>query len=556
MCETPSLPAMSFMLKSHSIQQSWLIDNHHSKSEFASTQAFHADRAALAATILARQLESQQIRGVAQPAQLMLEQSPAQSTDRPPDGLDPDAAAQQASPAASRLCRINAEPSTELMWQPDEQLTSSAAQHDEPSQNKQQLSPLEPHPQLHQGLGFMHKEEEEAQQRSPPDTAAAAPLLCTVQRQGELKDSQERSPADGRQSRSELPTVTDARVNNMELRSASSSPDVHRHSPEPARPRPVAKSIQHQTRDVSEPARGSLDLLTEPSHGQQINTEDRQPSIAHESPLATSLHDDAMVPQAQISQGLHDFLATEQCVSGRSTLLRLNHLPAPQADSAVSSPHSASSRQMPLRTSAHGQGHHDSEAWRGRASAQQANPKARIWSRQQLGYEDSSEAIKEDAGTVSHQGTDLEGYAGPSELVSQGPHPEGQQESMLAGARVDGRHPDQGTDSHICTSCQQAHAVLLLFATRILLKTTVFRLAAWHGAAHKIGKVTLGKFQSHPESLFSHGPLTCPTCLFYMVCREQSTRGHTVIWHVPCDPRVAPGRLHELHCYSPTPQAA
>ena len=41
-----------------------------------------------------------------------------------------------------------------------------------------------------------------------------------------------------------------------------------------------------------------------------------------------------------------------------------------------------------------------------------------------------------------------------------------------------------------------------------------------------------------------------------MVCREQSTRGHTGIWHVPCDPHVAPRRLHQLHCHSPSPQAA
>ncbi len=414
-------------------------------------QAFHADRAALAATILARQLESQQIRGVAQPARLMLEQSPVQSADQTPDGLHPDAAAHQASPAAPMLCTVNAEPSTELMWQPDEQLATNAAQQDEPSQDQQPHSQLEAHPELLPGLGSVHKEEEEAQQRSPPDTAAAAPLLYTAQRQSDLKDSQESSPAAGRQFQSQLPTVNDEPVKNMQLRSASSSPDIHRHSPKPAQPRPMADSIQHQTRKVSKPARGSPDLLTEPSHGRQLTAEERQPSIAHESPLVSSPHDDAMAPQAQISEGPHDPLATEQRVSGRSTLLRPTHSPAPQADSAVSSPHSASSRQMPISTSAYGQGHHDSVAWCGRASAQHASPKARIWSRQQLGYEDSSEAIKADTGSVSHQRTDPEGYAGHGQLVSQGPHPESQQQVMPAGARVDGRHPEQGTDTHICT---------------------------------------------------------------------------------------------------------
>ena len=418
-------------------------------------QAFHADRAALAATILARQLESQQIRGVAQPAQLMLEQSPVQSADQTPD------AAAQASPAAPMLCRVNEEPSTELMWQPDEQLTSSTAQCDESSQDQQLHSQLEPHPELHPGLGSVHKEDKEAQQQSPPEIAAAAPLLYTAQRQGHLKDSQESSPVDGRQSQSELPAVDDAPMNNMQLKSASSSPDIHRHSPESAWPGPVADSFQHQTHEVSKPARSSPDVLTEPSHGQQFTAEDCQHSIPHDFPLVSSLHDDAMALQAQISQ---DFLAIEQCVSGRSTLLRSNHLPAPQADSAVSSPHSGSDTPVPLSTSAHGQDHHHSEAWQSRASAQQANPKARIWSRQQLGYEDSSEAIKADASSASHQGKDPVGYSRPSQLVSQGPYPESQQESLPTGAKVDGRHPEQGTDTDFYTLCQQDHAVLLLFA--------------------------------------------------------------------------------------------
>lgn len=461
---------MSFTLKSHIILLVlWATDDHYSASGYAFVQAFHADRAALAATILARQLESQQIRGVAQPAQLMLEQSPVHSTGPTPDGLDPDAAA-QATPAASLMCKVNAEPSTELMWQPDEQLTSSAAQHHEPSQDQQLHSQLlEAHPQLHSRLGSAHMEEEKAHQRSPPYTALAAPLLYTAQRQGQPKDSQESSPIDGRQSQSELPAVDDAAMNNMQLRSASSSPDIHRRSTEPAEPSWVGDSFEDQTRKVSKPARGSPDLLTEPSHGQHLTAEERQPSIAHESPLASSLHDDALAPQVQIGEGPHDSLVVEQCVSGRSTLLRPHHLPAPQADSAVFSPHSASSKQMPISTSADGQAHHDSEAWRGRACAQQANAKARIWSRQQLGYEDSSEAIKADSSSVSHQGTELEGYAGPGQLVSQGPHPEGQQESMPAVARVHGRHPEQGTDTHICRLCQQAHAVLLLFATQTLL---------------------------------------------------------------------------------------
>ena len=155
-------------------------------------------------------------------------------------------------------------------------------------------------------------------------------------------------------------------------------------------------------------------------------------------------------------------------------------------------------------TSAHGQVQHGSEAWRGRASAQQANPKARIWSRQQLGYEDSSQAIEADASAVSHQGTDLEGYAGPGQLVSQGPLPEGQQESLPTGARIVGRHPEQGTDTQICTLCQQAHALLLLFASpgRNLAKDH-FSKSCWtcfqtcwpaRNCTQKIGKVTLGKF--------------------------------------------------------------
>ena len=411
MCQNPKstsneLAGVSFTLKSHIIlQQPWVTDSR-SASGSASVQAFHADRAALAATILARQLESQQIRGIARPAQLMLEQSPFQSASQTPDGLDPDAAAHQASPAAAKLCTVNAEPSTERMWQPDEQLTSSTAQHDEPSQEKQPHSQLETNPELHPGLRSVHKEEEEAQQRSPPESAAAAPLLYTAQRQGQLKDSQERTFADGHQLQSELPTFDDAPVNTVRLSSASSSPDLHRHAPDSAQPRPVADSIRNQTCEVSKP-----------------------------------------------------------CVSGRSTLLRPNHLPAPQADSAVSLPHSVYGRQMPVSTSADGQVHHDSEAQRGRASAQQANPKAGIWSRQQLGYEDSSEAIKADASSASHQGTDREGYAGPGQLVSQGPRPESQQEFMPTGARIDGRHPEQGTDTKICASRQQAHAVLLLCIT-------------------------------------------------------------------------------------------
>ena len=423
--------------------------NHNSVPESASLQAFNADRAALAATILARQLESQQIRGVAQPAQLMLEQSPVQSDDHIPD------AAAQASPAAPTLCSVNAEPSTELMWQPDEQLTSSAAQHDEPSQDRQPHSQLETQPELLPGSGFVHKEKEEAQQQSPPETAAAAPLQYTAQRQGQLKDSQERSLADGHQFQSGLPTFDDAPVNTVRLSSASSSPDLHRHDQDSAQPRQLADSTQNQTSEVSKPVRGSPGLLTEPSHGQQPTAEERQPSIAHESPLASSLHDNALAPQEQISQGLHDSLATEQCVSGRSTLLRPNHLPAPQADSAASSSHSASSRPMPVSMSAHGQAHHDSEAWRGILSTQQASPTARIWSRQQLAYEDSSEAIKADANAVSHQGTHLESYAGSGQLASQGPDLEGQQELLPTGARIIGRHPEQGTDIQICTSCQQ-----------------------------------------------------------------------------------------------------
>ncbi len=421
-----------------------MTDTHCPQSGYASVQAFHADRAALAATILARQLESQQIRGIAQPAQLMLAQWPIQSADQ-----TPDAAAQQVSPAASMLYRVNAEPSTEVMWQPDELLTSSTAQHDEPSQDKRPESQLEAHLQLHPGLGSAHKEDEEAQQQSPPGTAVA--LLYTAQRQGQLKDSQESSPADGHQSQSELPAVDDATVDNMQLISGSSSPDIHRHAPEPAQPRPVGDSYQHQTRKVSNPARGrgSPDLVTEPSHRRQLTAEERQPSIAHESPLASSLHDDAMAPQAQISQKPHDSLIEQHCVSGRSTLLRPNHLPAPQADSAVSSSHSASSRQMPLSTSAYGQDHHDSEAWQGRISAQQANPKARIWSRQQLGYEDSSEAIKADASAVSHRRLDPEGCAAQGQLVSQGPQAESQQESLSTGARIDEQHPEQGTDTQI-----------------------------------------------------------------------------------------------------------
>ena len=106
-------------------------------------QAYQADRAALAAAILARQLEAQKPSGPAQPITALLNYSPPQLTHNP-DSSDRAADSQLAAAASQTRSGISAELSTEVVWRP-------ACEHG--------LQASQPAPGERQSWPEMHEEE-------------------------------------------------------------------------------------------------------------------------------------------------------------------------------------------------------------------------------------------------------------------------------------------------------------------------------------------------------------------------------------------------------------
>ena len=164
-------------------------------------QAYNADRAALAAAILARQLESQQPLGPAQPIKSLLDYSPdrhAHSTDSRGQIADSSqqAAAAEASPSFS------AELSAEVVWRPEREGDSQVTQlalgdHQSDSQeHEQELLPqadfeisrtksLEAASQHHQGLKAWRQRTSDMEDEAALHASTSLQLLNSTQAEAE-----------------------------------------------------------------------------------------------------------------------------------------------------------------------------------------------------------------------------------------------------------------------------------------------------------------------------------------------------------------------------------
>lgn len=385
-----------------------------------SMQAFNMDRAALAATILAKQLEAQPPLGFPQLAQDALEQSPAQPAAHPnsPDRSDAKAvSSKEAAGVYDGPDGLPAEISTELMWQSDSMphlaLEPAVEQSPERQAPQMQQSQLESHSQT------------EPQSESQSQLETALEQLEHVYQSNPQIQLQLRSKSPVKQGM--VPTAQLPLGNSNKLSSegelldpsghkmheqhhlprlACDSPEGYRDTLAGSWAAEVPFSLQQQHAESTMPVRDPA--MTDPSLELPESDSQDQLSVDQESSGSIQQHDSAENLCAQEEQ-CAQMAPAEHQATGRSTLVG-----SPQ-DLAPPALHVPSSITGTLNEAATGHAAH----FHGRKPASQAGAGVRSWSTQQLRLEDSSEAVAAGAKTVAGQGTDKHGCAVPAVVSDQ-----------------------------------------------------------------------------------------------------------------------------------------
>ena len=376
------------------------------------------DRAALAATILAKQLEAQPPLGFPQFAQDALEQSPAQPAAHPNNPDRSDAKAVSSNKVADVYDGpdgLPAEISTELMWQPD----SMPHLAYEPAVEQ---SPERQAPQMQQSQLESHSETE-PQSESQSQLETALEQLEHVYQSNPQIQSLLRSKSPVKQGM--VPTAQLPLGNSNKLSSEGEllGPSGHKmheqhHLPRLACDSPggyrdtlagswaaaVPFSLQQQHAESIMPVM-DVQAMTDPSLELPESDSQDQLSVDQDS---IQQHDSAENFCAQEEQCAQMGPAEHQA-TGRSTVVGF-----PQ-DLAPPALHVPSSITGTLNEAATGHAAH----FHGKKPASQAGVGVSSRSTQQLRFEDSSEAVTAGARTVAVQGTDKHGCAVPAVVSDQ-----------------------------------------------------------------------------------------------------------------------------------------
>ena len=254
-------------------------------------QAFRADRAALAAAILARQLESQQPLGPAQPIKSLLGYSPdqhAHSTDSHRQDADASqqAAATEASPGFST------ELSAEVVWQPeledDSQLTQLAMgdeQTDSEGHVRELLQvpskdsieqPLEAASQHHQGSQTYRQQTSDMDDEQALQASGSLQLLDSTQSEAEATSPVVELAIGSSEQLSIAEPYKRSSLQDHRPDSKISLPDYSRRSPE----QPPSQSLPDLHQDITslcsadqQQFNGGSQYLQELQHQQQLRAQ-------------------------------------------------------------------------------------------------------------------------------------------------------------------------------------------------------------------------------------------------------------------------------------------
>lgn len=392
--------------------------------------------------MLARQLEAQQMRGPAQPVRHLLE---GQSTERPhsPDRGAPDA---NSSEAAALAPEVAAEVSTELMWQPDAsaeagsiqgfvQQSEQATEPHSPSQSQSQL-------QLQSERGCLHEQSLRSQLQAPPESQSPIQSQSPSRSRPRLTPSSyQYSLFEGQlQPLHEAPSRSDASLQPSRPGTASSSPGHHRHALEHTQTVAVPQSSQQHMSEVTLPAEHGSDPLSEAEQPQAFSGHPSHHQLSRDHELALS--DGVHARSSQPGQHVHMASVTQQQATGRSTLTGFTHAQTAEASMRPTGPDSVGNQLLDEVVASQAEHKH------GQQAANHASSETRAWSRQQLSYEDSSEAVAAGVNAVPYHSLREDGLALAPAVVGQEAEPAAQQRPEQAAAvdqgLLDGRHTGQG----------------------------------------------------------------------------------------------------------------
>lgn len=293
-----------------------LINSRQPCNRTVPAQAHQPDRAALAATLLARQLEAQQGRQPVQPlAELLQQPSPISSQaqqealdqlDSPPDAMSESTTKHDSQPVTNAM--LVAELSTEVMWQPDDKTQAQS----QPEANRNSASPQLPHDAIDAPL----------QQNSSGQMVLQLPADVPAAQQADSK-----LVSSGHSAQSQLYTsaVADAQADTAQAESWHIPP------------------FQSRAPAANRTAVGARSWMNELATN-------RLP--AYDAPVS-SAHSNTALAAAAASQGLQQqlqevALRPQEALmpSGRSTLWKQPNNNRPQASRTAAAPSLQQSRQL------------------------------------------------------------------------------------------------------------------------------------------------------------------------------------------------------------------